>query len=255
MAVGKSSENKKSELLGPPLTSGVLPGKQSADGSSTKLAARVAERIENAVMRMDWPVGSIVGSEAELISQLGVSRAVFREGIRIVESHGVARMRRGPKGGLMVTAPDMASVRASAALWLDYAGVKQEDLFSVRMALEFTCLRQLSDNLTEEKIARLRSILDEERKKLDEEGLRPHRNDIHYLMAELTDNPALLLFVDVLTHLTHKHAMDQVPNDRETADEMHKAHTKIVDALISGDLGLAQYRLTRHLEAVAKFYR
>ena len=65
----------------------------------SKLAAGVARRILTDVVDRGWPVGEVLGSQAELIERYGVSRAVFREAVRLVENQGVAFMRRGPGAG------------------------------------------------------------------------------------------------------------------------------------------------------------
>jgi DNA-binding FadR family transcriptional regulator len=52
-----------------------------------------------------------------------VSRAVLREALRLVQHHQVARMRRGPGGGLFVTAPDAAPATRAMVIYLDYVGV------------------------------------------------------------------------------------------------------------------------------------
>ena len=69
------------------------------DGDSRKLGEILAERIEDEIVVSGWAVGTVLGSEAELTEKYGVSRAVFREAMRIVDHHGVAEMRRGPGGG------------------------------------------------------------------------------------------------------------------------------------------------------------
>ena len=74
-------------------------------GRGRKLGEQLAERVEEEIIASGWPVGKVLGSEAELIERYGVSRAVFREAMRIVDHHGVAEMRRGPGGGLVVVAP------------------------------------------------------------------------------------------------------------------------------------------------------
>src|SRR5579883_1276568 len=70
-----------------------------------KSAARVAMLLEEQFIRDGWPVGSVYGREIELTEHFGVGRAVVREAARILEARGTARMRRGPHGGLVVTAP------------------------------------------------------------------------------------------------------------------------------------------------------
>ena len=58
--------------------------------SSAKRAAKVADRIVEDVMALGWPVGQVLGSETELLERYQVSRAVFREAVRLVEHQQVA---------------------------------------------------------------------------------------------------------------------------------------------------------------------
>src|SRR5690606_33498610 len=94
---------------------------QDPQTRSPKRAEQVAEAIEQSIVSMGWPIGDLVGSEQHLMEQYGVSRGVLREAVRILEHHGSGRMRRGPGGGLIVTAPNMHAVSRSAALYLRYA--------------------------------------------------------------------------------------------------------------------------------------
>ena len=221
----------------------------AADG--TKLAARIAARLEAEIMRRRWPVGEVLGSEGQLIEELDVSRAVFREAVRIVESHQVASMRRGPNGGLVVTAPNVSAAQASAALFLDYSGVQRADLLQVRSALELTCIRHVVERLDESVVGKLREALAEEEQEINAHGLTPHGVHLHQAIAELSGNPALALFVDILMRLMQQRSTKRVPNGTKFASDMHHAHALIVEAIIEGDIGLAQYRMGRHLGAIA----
>ena len=78
--------------------------------TAPKLASVVARRIEDDVVARGWPVGTVLGSETDLLERFGVSRAVLREAVRIVEHTGAARMRRGPGGGLVVSEPNRSAV-------------------------------------------------------------------------------------------------------------------------------------------------
>src|SRR3954470_7230869 len=78
--------------------------------SSPKRAAQLADQIIEDVTARGWPVGEVLGSETELLEQYSVSRAVFREAVRLLEHQHVARTRRGPGGGLVVTEPAVGTV-------------------------------------------------------------------------------------------------------------------------------------------------
>jgi DNA-binding FadR family transcriptional regulator len=218
------------------------------------MAEELAIKLESLIMERGWPIGQILGSEPELVARFGVSRAVFREAVRIIEHHGAARMRRGPKGGLIVTAPDLRAVQRPTTLYLDYADVSTEDLLAVRSTLELACVEQLAPTIDEAGAARLREQLERERAEGVEGIPTGTSHDLHVLIAELTGNAALHLFVETLAQLTFERVHDQSYDANDTA-ETNRAHSAIVEAIVAGDGSLAQHRMRRHLAAATSYYR
>ena len=92
--------------------------------------------MEEEIIASGWPVGKVLGSEAELIERYGVSRAVFREAMRIVDHHGVAEMRRGPGGGLVVVAPKADAAVRTLSLNLEYLDLTPKQINEARLAIE-----------------------------------------------------------------------------------------------------------------------
>src|ERR1700683_2485466 len=86
--------------------------------ANAKRAAQVADLIVEDVMALGWPVGQVLGSESDLLERYTVSRAVFREAVRLVEHQQVARTRRGPGGGLVITEPTVGAVSDAVVLYL-----------------------------------------------------------------------------------------------------------------------------------------
>ena len=102
----------------------------------SKLAAGVARRILTDVVDRGWPVGEVLGSQAELIERYGVSRAVSREAVQLVENQQVAHMRRGPGGGLVVTEPTVDAIIDAAVLYLHRANTRLTEVFEARIVFE-----------------------------------------------------------------------------------------------------------------------
>jgi DNA-binding FadR family transcriptional regulator len=207
-----------------------------------------------------WLVGQVLGSEDELIERFGVSRAALREAVRIVEHHGVARMRRGPGGGLVVTAPDGEAIRRAISLHLVYAGVTAGDILEARAAVELAATAAATEHIDEAGIARLREVVAEE-EALGADAIRSGRTrDLHVAIAEVSGNHATALLVDVLSVLNEALLIGDgqggvdlslYPRDLERAyEDYHGAHVSIVDAIASGDGALAQHRMRRHLDAI-----
>lgn len=214
-----------------------------------KMAEDVARRLEELVIENGWPQGRVLGSEPALIERFGVSRAVFREAVRIVEHHGAARMRRGPKGGLMVTAPDPRSVLRPATLYLDYARTSTAELFTVRTALELTSVGLLAARLDEPAAAALRAAIARE----SEIGTPACLGELHVLVARLTGNPAMELFVRTLAEVTEERTR-RLPALPEEFAQLHAAHEGIVAAILARNSRVAEQRMREHLAAALRFY-
>ncbi|MGA4541871.1 FadR/GntR family transcriptional regulator [Uniformispora flossi] len=228
------------------------------EGGSQRLAETVAARIEKDIVSSGWSTGTVLGSERELIERYGVSRAVFREAVRLVEHHQMARMRRGPGGGLVVTEPDPGIVRDAARVYLRRAAVSRRQLFDARMALELAGVTAAAEKLTEPGIARLTESLATERDLIDRGVTLGHARNLHSVIAELAGNPALTLFVEVLAQLDQDMVQQEWESGeqsdeglREGALRSHEAHEAIVEAIVGGDAALAQHRMRRHLQAIA----
>jgi DNA-binding FadR family transcriptional regulator len=208
------------------------------------------------VIATGWPVGTLLGSEAELLERYEVSRAVFREAVRLVEHQQVARTRRGPGGGLVVTEPSVDAVIDAVVLYLYRAEARLDELFEALIVLEEIVTDLAPGRLDERGLAQLRPFLqtgDADR------GADPRA--LHAVLASITQNPALELFVDVLNRVAMMYSMDgQTPGPAVAAESgaaeserahagSARAHAGIAEAVIAGDSGLAGRRMRMQLEA------
>ncbi|MGH3577965.1 MAG: FCD domain-containing protein, partial [Mycobacterium sp.] len=111
---------------------------------------------------------------------------------------------------------------------------------------------------TDEKRARLEEALAAEAEQLEVSRQYLHSHDLHILLAELSDNPAMRLFVNVLTQLTSEHAQHRFSKVRqaqalEIGLDIAWAHAAIVNAVVKGNAQLAQRRMLSHLQAVTSW--
>jgi DNA-binding FadR family transcriptional regulator len=229
-----------------------LPAHAGAPKDGGKLAGTVARRLQMMIAARGFPVGQVIGTEPGLMLELGVSRAVFREAVRLLEQDEVAQMRRGPGGGLVVTAPRASSVARAAALHLQFFGAGADDIFEARTALELQTADLAAQRIDEKGIDMLRAALEEEAE-LQDEGGHLGSSHIHLIIAELTGNPALSLFVEVLARLTPGiPPADPAAAAARQADVRH-AHERIVEAIVAGDSSLARHRMLRHLQGIGSY--
>src|SRR5580704_8814503 len=218
--------------------------------SNAKRAAQVADLIIEDVMALGWPVGDVLGAEAELLERYQVSRAVFREAVRLVEHQQVARTRRGPGGGLVITEPTIGAVIDAVVLYLHRVDAPLDEIFEARIVLE-----ELAAQLASERTDELE--LNELRRFAHSDPVEPERDprELHALVAACSHNAGLELFVDVLNQVAQLYSPDWRRLGNSVEKEAVHAHAMIAEAVMAGDGGLARNRMRKHLQAEAEFFR
>ncbi|BAX91632.1 FadR/GntR family transcriptional regulator [Mycobacterium shigaense] len=221
-------------------------------GPATKLASTIARDIEAEIIRRGWPIGESLGSERALQEHFSVSRSVLREAVRLVEHHRVARMRRGPNGGLLVCEPDAGPATRAVVIYLEHLGITLGDLLNARLVLEPLAASLAAERIDEAGIDRLRAVLREQEQWRP--GMPLPRDEFHIALAEQSKNPVLQLFIDVLMRLTTRYALQSQTGSAseavEALDHMHLHHADIVAAVTAGDSARAKTLSERHVEAV-----
>lgn len=227
-----------------------LAGGSLTSHADANLAPAVAQRLFGHVVALGWPVGHFIGSESDLLENQQVSRSVLREALRLLEFNGVLVSRRGPGGGIFVTAPNTESIVASVATCLEARGVTSEHLFELRSEIEIAALDLAMDYSGTADIRSKMEPIDG----TSTEGVRRSAQQLHQLIAELSGNRVLATLLHALTEVSAQHSRppDPVSGDvvRFRADQVENAHDRIVDAIESGDRAAARRRMRRHLDAL-----
>src|ERR1700722_12018639 len=217
---------------------------------SAKRAAKVADLIIEDVMALGWPVGEVLGSETDLLERYQVSRAVFREAVRLLEHQQVARTRRGPGGGLVITEPTVGAVIDAVVLYLHRVDARLDEIFEARIILEDLACQLAAERTDENDLAELRRYLDEPPVERDGDP-----RELHALVAVISRNAGLEVFVDVFNRVAQLFSPDWQKLGDTLGKETTHAHAMISEALIAGDSGLARNRMRKHLQAEAEFFR
>jgi DNA-binding FadR family transcriptional regulator len=223
-----------------------------AEHRSDKRASQIARRIEADIIRRGWPTGQSLGSEQALQQRYRVSRSVLREAVRLVEHHQVARMRRGPNGGLLVCEPDAAPATHAIIIYLEYLGTTISDLLDARLLLEPLAASLAAEQIDESGIDRLRSVLGAEEHRTP--GPSAPRDEFHAALAEQSKNPVLQLFIDILMRLTVRYAegsrLESAGDALDAIDRRRHEHADIVAAVTAGDSARAKTLSERHAESM-----
>jgi DNA-binding FadR family transcriptional regulator len=223
----------------------------AAEPRSDKRASLIARRIEADIIRRGWPIGQSLGSEQVLQERYQVSRSVLREAVRLVEHHRVARMRRGPNGGLLIREPDAVPATHAIIIYLEYLGITISDLLDARLVLEPLAASRAAQQIDEAGIDRLRAVL------RAEQDRQPSIDEFHAVLAEQSKNPVLQLFIDILMRLTVRYAegsrLASASDAFEAIEHRHRDHSAILAAVTAGDAARAMTLSEQHAQSVTKW--
>ncbi len=227
-----------------------------AEAVQGKGAEAVARHITALIVAEGLQPGEMVGTEPELIEREGVSRALLREAVRLLEYHHIARMRRGPGGGLFVMAPSTDAVTETAAIYLARHGMQLGELAEMRTSVEVAIADLAAERIDGEGVAALHDALAHEEHATDAERIEAV-HDLHAAVAGAAHNRVLDLVALVLIRLSRLYQIERLAPkaQKQIRAEVRRAHEGIASAVESGDRELARHRMRRHLEALGALMR
>src|SRR5262245_22232754 len=97
-----------------------------------KASIAVAADLRERIARGELADGQALPVESALMAELGVSKGVMREALRILEQQGLVEVRRGAGGGPRVRHPSIAEASVPFATFLQVAEVPVSDVWRAR---------------------------------------------------------------------------------------------------------------------------
>ncbi|MFE0426263.1 FadR/GntR family transcriptional regulator [Streptomyces sp. NPDC058953] len=194
------------------------------------LTDQVIAQLRNQITSGEWPVGSRIPTEPELVEQLGVARNTVREAVRALAHNGLLDIRQG-SGTYVVATSELAGVMQRR-----FAGASRRHVAEVRSALEATAARLAAERRTERDLGQLDTLLDRR-----EEAWRGGDAG-RFVAADMTFHLAVVAAAhnDVLGELYAD--LGDVVRDRladnvgpELRPEHHMDHAALVAAIRAGD--------------------
>jgi GntR family transcriptional regulator, transcriptional repressor for pyruvate dehydrogenase complex len=104
-----------------------------------KVAELVATELRHRIMTGEIGDGEVLARESDLLEEFDVSRPSLREALRVLETEGLVRIRRGNAGGAVVRRPTAMSAAYHLSLTLQANHVTHLDLAAARLAIEPIC--------------------------------------------------------------------------------------------------------------------
>jgi DNA-binding FadR family transcriptional regulator len=212
----------------------------------------LADDLRERILRGDFPVGTALPPERELVNQTRMSRATIREALRILEVQGLVRVKTGRAGGAYVSRPGQDSVADSVDLLIRARQIRIPALLETREAIEPFCAQLAAKHRTDEDLGRL----EEANAAMAVDGTLAEflqaNVDWHVAVAVAGHNELLTGFMRALSRGIYASTDNQGFVDDDVRQTTLRAHRAVTKAIRARDPDAARRRMSRHVRAYAE---
>jgi GntR family transcriptional regulator, transcriptional repressor for pyruvate dehydrogenase complex len=222
------------------------------------MAEIVAARLRTRIINGELDDGDELPREADLLEEFGVSRPSLREAIRILETEGLLRIRRGKIGGAIVMRPTPASAAYHLGLTLQSNGTTLDDVAAARSMLEPVCaglIAALPKAKRAKVVKQLSSLVDDNERALGEYAFTATALSFHAAVVEFCGNTTIIILTGALEAVWSSHerqwaeqasAEGGYPSPRHQREAL-KTHRRIITFMNDGDVDGATRAMREHL--------
>lgn len=220
-----------------------LPNRPSRQRRSSKVAEGVAQEILEAISGNGIKVGSQLPSEAQMLQEMGIGRGSLREALRILETHGIIRIKAGPGGGPVVMGPTVHDFGRMATMFFQAGGMTFREIMEARLLLEPMMARMAAERRDPELI---RELVDLETSTENDEAYLMSSANFHWQVGSMSGNRILNLVAHALEDIFHERVKGMLfPPERR--GDVVKAHADIARAIAAGDADAAERAMREHM--------
>ncbi|OKK08621.1 GntR family transcriptional regulator [Streptomyces sp. CB03234] len=194
------------------------------------LSDQVIAELRNQITTGEWPVGSRIPTEPELVEQLGVARNTVREAVRALAHNGLLDIRQG-SGTYVVATSELAGV-----MHRRFADADPRHIAELRSTLESSAARLAAERRTERDMKQLDALLarrEEAWEAGDAERFVAADATFHLAVVAASHNEVMSELYADLGHLLRDWLRDDVGQDLRP--ENHMDHARLVEAIRAGD--------------------
>ncbi|MBA9045065.1 MULTISPECIES: FadR/GntR family transcriptional regulator [Streptomyces] len=194
------------------------------------LSEQVIAELRNQIATGEWPVGSRIPTEPELVEQLGVARNTIREAVRALAHNGLLDIRQG-SGTYVVATSELAGV-----MHRRFADADPRHIAEVRATLESAAAKLAAERRTEKDLKQLDALLlrrEEAWESGEAESFVTADATFHLAVVGASRNEVMTAMYADLGELLRDALRADV--GAELTPGAHMDHTRLVDAIRTGD--------------------
>lgn len=224
-----------------------------ADMHVPKLAELVAADLRRRIVAGDLDDGDELPRESDLLVEFGVSRPSLREALRVLETEGLIRIRRGNVGGAVIRRPNATTAAYHLSLTLRAHGVTHEDLSVARLAVEPLCaalVAGLDDRSAV--VEELEGLVDESERCTTTAAFAESAHRFHHRLTERCGNTTMSLLAGTLEAVWGAQETRAIGSDLPGDGDQQRlrsiaSHRRLVAAIADGDSERAIDEMRTHL--------
>ncbi len=230
-----------------------------------KTAELIADQLRSSIVRGVLKKGDALPTEVELVKQFGVSRPTLREAFRILESESLIVVRRGSRGGVLVSSPETSVAARDFGLLLQMSGTTLADVYTARRVFEPAAAEMLARRASAEDVAELRAavgtlavLVNEGTEQADFDEWSAAVFRFHDVILERAGNTTMMLFGAVLREVVTRHMAQAVARSTDRAEiEKQFKHTirtftKFITLVETGDADGARDLWAGHMDRAGR---
>ena len=205
------------------------------DYKSLSLANQVYQQIEKNILSGVYKAGEII-SESKLSEELGVSRTPIREAIARLENDKLIGITPSGTVVLGITDEDVA------------------DMFAVKRALEPIVVKMAAMNISDEDLAKLKEILDQQEFYQEKKNIEKVRNldtQFHDIIYSASGSPIFQAVLSPIHHKLMKYRKDSLTNEGRSRYSIEE-HVKIYEAIQAGNQEKIEELVLKHVDQAYK---
>ncbi|MFJ4623601.1 FadR/GntR family transcriptional regulator [Streptomyces sp. NPDC088812] len=194
------------------------------------LSEQVITALRTQITSGEWPVGSRIPTEPELVEQLGVARNTVREAVRALAHNGLLDIRQG-SGTYVVATSELAGV-----MHRRFAAADPRHIAELRSTLESGAAKLAAERRTEKDLKQLDALLlrrEETWESGDAEAFVAADATFHLAVVAASHNDVMTAMYADLGEVLRDWLREDV--GEELTPETYMDHARLVDAIRAGD--------------------
>ncbi|NLE39032.1 MAG: FadR family transcriptional regulator [Pirellulaceae bacterium] len=207
------------------------------------LVREVVDRLREQILAGEYPSGGTLPPEGKLGEDLGVSRTVVREAMRILGAQGLVEVSQGKRP--RVRPADPQTVVETFGTYLQRGDHTLLDLIEVRLPLEAEMVSLAADRATDAQLLEMEKSIDDMAAAKNLKSRVEADARFHDLLAESTGNPLFSLLLTTVSGAMRRSRKETI--SRTGADRALRGHRAILAALRAKDAEAARRAMVEHL--------